>query len=234
MVNFFRLWVAIRRTATTEHIVGDETLDMERETVDRSYPLFGKVPLPPVMIQQLDMILTLGILQPLRKKVLEDFQTIVVANKPKSWTTIYLITFMFLHSCALLSAENYKNARKHGLRRRYAMPTFISDLHHGATVFLCYYHYYTAPCDPFSVDWKRRHVTPFAELPSDDILFVLKTKEIVQRQAQELQTKRDLELYEDDLYFVSQMFDKDWKPSDTVIDFDEGTVADQPLKKYHE
>lgn len=114
--NFFRLWFAIRRTATTEHIVGDDTLDMAPETVDRSYPLFGKVPLPPVMIQQLDMILTLGLLQPLRKKVLEDFQKIVLANKPRSWLTIYLCTCMFLHSCAVLSAENYANARKHGLR----------------------------------------------------------------------------------------------------------------------
>jgi hypothetical protein len=89
---------------------------MEPEATDRSYPLFGKVPLPPVMIQQLDMVLTLGFLQPLRKKVLEDFQKIVLANKPKSWMTIYLITFMSLYSCARLTAENYHNARKHGLK----------------------------------------------------------------------------------------------------------------------
>jgi hypothetical protein len=96
--------------------VGEDTIDMVPETKDSSYPLFGKIPLPPVMIQQLDMILTLGLLQPLRKKVLEDFHKIVVANKPKSWMAVYLITFMFLHSCAALSAENYHNARKHGLR----------------------------------------------------------------------------------------------------------------------
>ena len=113
----------MRRTATTEYIGGDDTLDMEPETVDRSYPLFGKVPLPPVMIQQLDMILTLGFLTPLRKKVLEDFQKIVSNNKPKSWMTIYLITFMSLHSCATLTDENYKNARKHGLKVSLPYPT---------------------------------------------------------------------------------------------------------------
>lgn len=89
---------------------------MVPETTDRSYPLFGKVPLPPVMIQQLDMVLTIGFLQPLRKKVLENFQKIVLNNKPKSWMTIYLITFMSLYSCARLTAENYHNARKHGLK----------------------------------------------------------------------------------------------------------------------
>jgi hypothetical protein len=83
---------------------------------DRSYPLCGKVPLPPVMIQQLDMVLTIGFLQPLRKKVLENFQKIVLNNKPKSWMTIYLITFMSLYSCARLTAENYHNARIHGFK----------------------------------------------------------------------------------------------------------------------
>jgi hypothetical protein len=114
--DVFRFWFAIRRTATTEYTVGEDTLDMEPETIDKSFPLFGKVPLPPVMIQQLDMILTLGFLQPLKKKHLEDLQRIVLANKPKSWMTIYLKTFISLHSCATLTAENYQNARKHGLK----------------------------------------------------------------------------------------------------------------------
>ena len=116
MVNFLRLWFAVRRTHTTEHIVGEDTLDMQPETMDKSFPLFGKV--PPVMIQQLDMILTLGILQPLRKKVLEDLQKLILSNRTSSWMTVYLITFMSLHSCAVISNENYRNARKHGLRVR--------------------------------------------------------------------------------------------------------------------
>jgi hypothetical protein len=88
---------------------------MEPEKKDESYPLFGKIPLPPVMIQQLDMILTLGILEPLRKQVLEDFQRLALTSNPRNWMTIYLITFMSLHSCARITAENYHNARKHGL-----------------------------------------------------------------------------------------------------------------------
>jgi hypothetical protein len=61
------------------------------------------------------MILTLGVLRPLQKQVLEDFQKLVLANNPNSWMTIYLITFVSLHSCAKVSNENYRNARKHGL-----------------------------------------------------------------------------------------------------------------------
>lgn len=113
--NFFLFWFAIRRTATTEHISGPDKLDMEPGTEEESYPLPGTVPLPPVMIQQLDMILTLGVLQPLKKRVLEDLQKLAQTANPKNWMTIYLVTFMLLHSCALITDENYKNARKHGL-----------------------------------------------------------------------------------------------------------------------
>ena len=119
-------------------------LDMEPETTDKSFPLFGKVPLPPVMIQQLDMILTLGFLQPLRKRHLEELQRIVLANKPKSWMTIYLKTFISLHSCATLTAENYQNARKHGLKVSFSysfprintvkdhslIPVYVAEIRH--------------------------------------------------------------------------------------------------------
>jgi len=68
------------------------------------------------MIQQLDMVLTLGILEPLRKQVLEEYQKLALTVNSKNWMTIYLVTFMSLHSCAKISEENYNNARKHGLK----------------------------------------------------------------------------------------------------------------------
>jgi len=111
-----KLWVAVRRTATLEQIVSADKLDMVPETEDKSYPLLGKVPLPPVMIQQLDIILTVGVLLPLQKQVLEDMQKLVTSNNPRTWMTMYLITFMSLHSAASLSAENYRNARRQGFR----------------------------------------------------------------------------------------------------------------------
>lgn len=116
MGNCVRFWFAIRRTHTVEHISGEDTLGMKPETTDRSFPWFGKVPLPPVMIQQLDMILTLGILQPLKKRVLDEWQRLITCKKPSTWLTMYLITFMSMHGCALTTSENYNSARKHGLR----------------------------------------------------------------------------------------------------------------------
>ena len=43
---------------------------------------------------------------------------------------------------------------------------------------------------------------------------------------------RENELYEDDLYFVSQMYEKEWTPRDTVIDFGDETVVGVPLKQF--
>ncbi|KAL1840399.1 hypothetical protein VTJ49DRAFT_525 [Mycothermus thermophilus] len=229
--NFFRLWFAIRRTATTEHIAGEDTLDMKPETEDESFPLFGKVPLPPVMIQQLDMVLTLGVLDPLRKKVLEDFQKLAQTANPTNWMTVYLVTFMLLHSCALITDENYRNARKHGLRRRYSMPNFISDHHQGANVILHHYHYRTESCNPFKQDWTQRHKTAFSNMSPEDIMFLERTKTLLKAREEEIKTCKATSLYEHELYFVAQMFEEGWSPRDTAMDFsddsDEGVI-----KKY--
>ncbi|KAI1121871.1 hypothetical protein F5Y10DRAFT_255370 [Nemania abortiva] len=232
MGNFFRFWFAVRRSATTEHITGEETLDMSPELVDKSFPLFGKIPLPPVMIQQLDMVLTLGILIPLQKQVLEDLQRIMLTNKPKAWLTVYVTVFICLHGCTLTTSENYRNARKHGLKRRYSLPTFISERHHSANVFLAHYHYCTQPCSPFEIDWRKRQQTPFADLEPDDILFLRKTKKMIEEKANAIDEIRELGLYEHEMFFVSQMFERDWSPRDTDIDYTDGTINDAPLKKY--
>lgn len=43
----------------------------------------------------------------------------------------------------------------------------------------------------------------------------------------------ELHLYEDELYFIAQMFEPNWQPRDTVIDFEDGTVNNVGLKKYN-
>ncbi|KAL2271980.1 hypothetical protein VTJ83DRAFT_1351 [Remersonia thermophila] len=227
--NFFRLWFAIRRTSTVEHIVGNDTLDMQPETEDESFPLFGKVPLPPVMIYQLDAILTLGVLDPLRKQVLEDFQKLVQTANPNNWMTVYLITFMLLHSCSMITHENYNNARKHGLRRRYSMPNFISEHHQSANVILHHYHYRTESCNPFKQDWTQRHRTPFANMSPEDIMFLERTKELLAQRESIIKKNKEIKLYEHELYFVAQMFEQGWSPRDTVIE-DMGEVV--MVKKY--
>lgn len=44
---------------------------------------------------------------------------------------------------------------------------------------------------------------------------------------------KECDLYEDDLYFIAQMFEEDWTPRDSYIDFDGGTINNVPLKIYY-
>ncbi|KAH8883017.1 hypothetical protein GQ53DRAFT_664708 [Thozetella sp. PMI_491] len=239
MGNTFRLVASARRTFTIENIVGEDKLDMEPEMSDRSFPLFGKVPLPPVMIQQLDMILTLGILTPLRKAAVEDLQKLMMANRPRSWLTIYLVCFFSLEACAAMTDHNYRNARKHGLKactlslRRYLIPTFIDERHHAANVYLSHFHYCNQLCNPFTLDWKNRQSTPFADITPEEILFIEATKKIVKKKQEEFENLRNLELCEHPLYFVSQLYEENWSPRDKVIEYGDATINDVPLAKYY-
>jgi hypothetical protein len=46
------------------------------------------------------------------------------------------------------------------------------------------------------------------------------------------QKAKENNLYEDELYFISQMFEDDWQPRESIIDFDDGTVNNVPLREY--
>jgi hypothetical protein len=45
-------------------------------------------------------------------------------------------------------------------------------------------------------------------------------------------TAQEAHLYEDDCFFIAQMFEEKWQPKSSIIDFDVGTINDQPLRKY--
>ena len=112
--NVLSLWFAIRHTTASEYLCGSETLGMTPEQNDRSYPLFGKIPIAPVMGAQLELILTLEVLRPLRNEVLKQLQKMMDANKAKYWFTIYLSCFILLHSCSLATKWHYDYSRRNG------------------------------------------------------------------------------------------------------------------------
>lgn len=116
MKNVLRLWVAARMTTISERICGDETLGMTADNDDPSNPLFGAIGVPPVLTNQLELILFGVILAPLKKRVLSDLQSLVLANKPTTWFTIYLCIFMLLHLCAVITMHDARYARMHGYK----------------------------------------------------------------------------------------------------------------------
>ncbi|GAB1320924.1 hypothetical protein MFIFM68171_11134 [Madurella fahalii] len=66
----------------------------------------------------------------------------------------------------------------------------------------------------------------------DDIQFLERTKVLLKEKEPIIKTNIEHDLYEHELYFISQMFEENWQPRDTVIDYTEGTVNDVGLKQY--
>jgi uncharacterized protein YecT (DUF1311 family) len=113
-----QLWMAIRLTTKSTVIVGEETLGMSPDIMDETSPLKGKIPLPPVMGAQIELVLIHQIQSSLRREMLENLQSMTTANKQKTWFTTYLITFILLHNVALLCQHDTGYARKHGMKVR--------------------------------------------------------------------------------------------------------------------
>jgi hypothetical protein len=117
-------------------------------------------------------------------------------------------------------------------QRRWSYPSFIQERHHAANVFLSHYHYRTESANPFKQDWRRRHATPFSHMTVDEIHFLERTKLLVKERELLFKTNKDQTLYEHEMYFVAQMFEENWQPRETVVDFDEGTINNVGLKSY--
>jgi hypothetical protein len=111
-----QLWVTIRMTTRSVRITGTETLGMSSELMDKSSGMHGKIPIPPVLGAQMQLILNHKLQAPLRSKILTRLQKLTLEQKPDNWFCIYLCTFILLHNCSLLTIHDIGYARKHGLK----------------------------------------------------------------------------------------------------------------------
>ncbi|KAL6891167.1 hypothetical protein HDV57DRAFT_286270 [Trichoderma longibrachiatum] len=110
-----RLWVAVRLSTTSAFIAGKEKLGMATDILDETNPNPGKIPLPPVLGAQMDMILIQHIQTKLRHELLDNLQKVMLKNKPSSWLVTYLVAFILLHNVALITKHDAGYARKHGM-----------------------------------------------------------------------------------------------------------------------
>jgi hypothetical protein len=111
-----RLWIAVRLSTTSAFIAGKEKLGMSTDILDQTSPNPGKIPLPPVLGAQMDLILIQHIQTKLRHELLDNLQKVMLKNKPSSWLVTYLVTFILLHNVALITKHDAGYARKHGMK----------------------------------------------------------------------------------------------------------------------
>jgi len=189
-----RLWVAVRMESKSERIVGEETLGHSPQDYDSECRNYGQVLLPPVMSAQIELMATAMVLEPSRKAVLVPLRKLMEGNKTKSWFTVYLCLFILLHSCALLTDFENKQARKYGsqvshakLQRlngqgayqlpqsRYVYEKFVQELHYGSTILLSYFHYCNKGSHPLLMDWEWSPDALLADLSAGQIQFLKET-----------------------------------------------------------
>lgn len=72
--------------------------------------------MPRVMIAQMECILYTLVLRPMHITVLAQLNELVKANKLEYWLTIYLVMFILLHSCGMVSRRDWETARQYNLK----------------------------------------------------------------------------------------------------------------------
>jgi hypothetical protein len=108
------------------------------------------------------------------------------------------------------------------------MTGIIEELHLGANILLAYFHYCCKGFQPFDLDWDASETTSMAELDAEQVKFVRKTADFVslqsmfffilpfvsdQSQGAHFHDIKEKLLYEDEHYYVAQLFETDWTPS---------------------
>ncbi|KAJ9142120.1 Tetratricopeptide repeat domain containing protein [Pleurostoma richardsiae] len=210
------LWMSIRLTTKSFEIVGDETLGMSHDIMDDTSPLRGSIPLPPVMGAQIDSILLHQTLPKLRRDTLETLQTITQKKAQRTWLTTYLVTFILLHNVALITKHDAGYARKHGMKRRFAREDMVRQYHQGANVLLAYFHYCNKGVFPFSAECKDQDLQTLAELDDSNIAFVRYTRDYATEHKREWEDLWHEQDFENDYYFISQLFQHSWQPRETI------------------
>ncbi|EMT66167.1 hypothetical protein FOC4_g10006557 [Fusarium odoratissimum] len=144
--NLFILWCAIQHTVGSLYIEGNETLGMLPETEDKSYPLYGKVSVPRMIVAQFDTLNYNEVLERYKEKLLRDIDWLFSQDKNRWWFTVYLVVFILLREASRMTADRYRHARaNYGSSVRYSIPDFVEGLHGSCNNILIHWHYYN--CD---------------------------------------------------------------------------------------
>ncbi|KAF4457374.1 hypothetical protein F53441_703 [Fusarium austroafricanum] len=237
LANLLTLWCAIQHTVGSLYIEGNETLGMLPETEDKSYPLYGKVSVPRMIVAQFDNLNYNEVLERYKEKLLRDVDWLFNQDKKRWWFTIYLIVFILLREASRMTADRYRHARaNYGSKLRYSIPAFVESLHESCNNILTHWHYYN--CDK----WPK--VTPAAVKRKDHFdTLAPKHLDLVRQSRRDPEVKKHLLVWKQyksnngnvpkitnrhdakairytgqqdkfdwdhPLYWVSQMFEKNW------------------------
>jgi hypothetical protein len=108
------LWATARVIEIPWQFCGRDTLGTKPVT-DPMNPWFGKMRLPPMMDTQLDQIVIQQLLGPLRTKILQLLDKLILNHRPGTWFETYLTIFILLNHTSMLSKHGRRFARTYGI-----------------------------------------------------------------------------------------------------------------------
>ncbi|KKK23873.1 hypothetical protein AOCH_002910, partial [Aspergillus ochraceoroseus] len=218
--NCLRFWVACRKTSHPERIYSSENHGGDIVN-DPGSPFYNVVPMPPIMIAQMECIMYTKVLRPISQQLLSDMKDLIMENKRENWLTTYLTLFILLHSCAMLTRRDWETARQFNLKDEYANPMSIQGMQNGMHILLAHFHYLNKGVSPFHMTYDEkalRELASAAELDKEQLEFIKFTSGLVKTPGRDtyvanIRANRD---FGDHLYWVSQLYDSEWKPGPTA------------------
>ena len=122
IINTFRLWItAINSNRELDIIIDDrfnETLG--ESAVSRAAQSPGRgVVVRHDLFSQIRVVLRQKLLRPWSKAILSELETLIRSKKKEYWFTIYLVSFILLHGCAMLTESDRVLAGQVGLEVRH-------------------------------------------------------------------------------------------------------------------
>jgi hypothetical protein len=203
-------------------MVGAETLGTNRSE-NPNCPYYDRVPVPPIVDLQIDVITINDLLQPEMKKILKKVKEMLESKNPwKNWFEIYLAYFILLHNVELTMAHDAWFVKRHNLKvclphlsetchisylthlqTKYSNKTLVDTIMHGATTLLTCFHY------------AHQGYAPFTDPKIEE------TQSWSSRQSEYLKSMRDLlakshgDYTQDpsrELFWTSQLHRPNWRP----------------------
>ncbi len=187
------------------------------------------------MVAQFECIHYTTFLRPWSKAVLKQLNDLVLAKKREYWLTIYYAMFVLLHSCSMITRRDEETARQYAMKTHYANPDSIRAHHSGAQTMLAHFHFINKGVIPFSLPHTKagkQELAKAADLDDEQVDFVWRTSRMVNDpvrgrfsiprpnlsnkanmdQAATMRWVRERGMVGHDLYWVSMLYDREWKP----------------------
>ncbi|KAI0438811.1 hypothetical protein F4803DRAFT_74632 [Xylaria telfairii] len=201
--NYFRLWLASRFTLGSAYVAeGHENLEASTPPCERQF-------VSRMVTAQFDSIGYNHVLLKLKREVLDDLWLLMQKRTDTTFFTVYLIVFMMLHEVSVACQDRRRRAMEQGLETYYDLEDVTAKIKHGADIILGHWHYYKGDLDPLT-NSEAAMARQFGADSDEEIKTLMATR---QKYEQMKKKPRDEVDWEDPLYLVSQMFERDWRPA---------------------